>query len=346
MAIFRNSVGAVSFPKEKSLMKVLERPFRKSEHEDLVLGLGSNPKSIPSKYFYDDRGSEIFSRIMDLPEYYPSRCEKEILNEQADAILDALGPLPSLRITELGAGDGRKVLPLLRRARERVKDLVYCPIDISESALRSLTEFLRAGVPGLRIEPRRLDLETAWADLPVARDRSNLILYLGSTLGNFEPQGQRDFMRRLRSRLRPGDHALIGFDLKKNHRLLQKAYDDEAGVTREFNMNLLRRINRELHADFDESAFDHLASYNPFSGSMESWLVSRKEQTVNLAKAGLRIQLRAHEGIHVETSWKFSIAEISSLALLSGFESVRRFYDQRRWFADDLWACTPNGAFY
>lgn len=307
--------------------------------KDLTDGLDSRPRKIPSKYFYDDEGSKLFSHITELQEYYPTRCEQEILAEQSQSLISILPPREKLNIVELGAGDGRKIGPLLKAARERFNAVVYRPVDISQQALRDVAVRLEGElVPGLTIDPCLLDIQADLRGLPLDPNAVNLVLFLGSSIGNFNPIEQQQFLCALRGVLKPNDYVCIGFDLKKDPHILQKAYDDSEGVTREFNLNLLRRFNRELGADFDESAFEHVAAYNPATGAMESWLVSQKEQTVSLPKLSRSLHLDAFEGIQVETSWKFSRKEISDLAAHCGYREVESFGDHSGWFVDELWA--------
>jgi dimethylhistidine N-methyltransferase len=321
MAVLGNSLGEVS-PRS---------------YDDLLKGLSSHPKRIPSKYFYDDRGSRIFARITELEEYYPTRCEDEILSHQAKMILELCDSEKPLNIVELGAGDGRKTIHLLRAGVKHRREVTYRPVDISPQALKDLSVRLKNAVPEMKIEPCQIDLERGMENLPLEYEACNLILFLGSSIGNYDEGEQRDFLLQLREAMNPGDFALIGFDLKKDPRVLKRAYDDHKGVTREFNMNLLRRLNREIEADFDEKHFRHLASYNPGTGAMESWLISQKEQTVRLRALGAQLTLEAFEGIHVETSWKFSRQEIRSMAIATGFNQLRSFYDGHYWFVDELW---------
>jgi len=305
--------------------------------KDLTEGLDSRPRKIPSKYFYDDQGSRLFAHISELEEYYPTRCEKEILSEQSRKLLSSVTSSTDLNIVELGAGDGRKIGPLIEAALKRFSHVTYRPVDISMQALKDVRNLLRDQIPELHVEPCLLDIEKNLAGLPLNRHTANLILFLGSTIGNFTPPQQRHFLRELRVIMRAGDYLCIGFDLKKDPQILIKAYDDSEGVTREFNLNLLRRFNRELGADFNEDAFEHIAAYNPATGAMESWLVSQKEQTVNLPKLHRTFHFDAYEGIQVETSWKFSRREIKALAKAAGFRQVQSLYDQSRWFVDELW---------
>jgi dimethylhistidine N-methyltransferase len=321
LAVFGNSLGKIS-PRS---------------YDDLLKGLSSHPKRIPSKYFYDDRGSRIFARITELEEYYPTHCEDEILSHQAKTILEFCDSTKPLNIVELGAGDGRKTIHLLRAGVKHPHQVTYRPVDISLQALRDLSMRFKSAVPKMKINPCQIDLEQGVNNLPIEEEVCNLILFLGSSIGNYDESEQRDFLLRLREMMNPGDFVLLGFDLKKDPRVLRRAYDDRHGVTREFNMNLLRRLNREIDADFDEKHFRHLASYNPGTGAMESWLISQKEQTVHLNALGAQLTLEAFEGIHVETSWKFSRQEIRSLAIVSGFEQLHSFYDAHYWFVDELW---------
>lgn len=321
-------------------MAVLRNPLSEitsRKHEDLLNGLSSYPKRIPSKYFYDDRGSRIFSRITELAEYYPTRCEDEILMQQSKTILELCPADKPLNVIELGAGDGRKTCHILEAGRMNGRQITYRPVDISAQALKDLTERIHHAVPGMTVDAYQIDMEKSMPRLPVRKGECNLVLYLGSSIGNYDEGEQKEFLDQLRHVLNPGDFALIGFDLKKDPKVLRPAYDDAEGVTREFNMNLLRRLNREFEATFDEKNFRHLASYNPGTGAMESWLISQKEQTVALKALGVQIILEAYEGIHVETSWKFSRREIRSLAMISGFRQLRSFYDEHHWFVDELW---------
>lgn len=305
--------------------------------KDLVDGLDSRPRKIPSKYFYDDQGSRLFAQITELEEYYPTRCEKEILFHQSQALLDALTANNCLNIIELGAGDGRKIGPLLRAATERFERLTYRPVDISLQALNDARARLLGELPGLAVEPCLLDIEKDIPELPFDRTCINLILFLGSSIGNFTPPLQRSFLKQLRAVMGAHDYLCVGFDLEKAPHILINAYDDSGGVTREFNLNLLRRFNRELGADFNEKAFKHIAVHNSTTGAMESWLVSQKKQTVTLPKIHRTLHLDALEGIQVETSWKFSTREIKALARACGFIQVQSFYNKSRWFVDDLW---------
>lgn len=342
MAILGNSLGTMNRigfypPLRKSLVEK-EIAASRGPHEDLVAALAESPRRIPSKYFYDDEGSRLFVRITEQPEYYLTRCEDSILRTRGAEIVKAMGVQDSLCVVELGAGDAHKTVHLLEAAREVVTDLRYRPVDISAEALRTSVERLQTRLEGLKVDPYEVDLGKSLRDLPLDPDRPNLVLFLGSSVGNFDPEGQAGFLKDLARHLKRGDFLLAGFDLKKDPDLLRVAYDDARGVTREFNMNLLRRLNREFGADFDVENFRHAGVYNPVTGAMESWLVSLVEQTVRIGAADLTFRLRAYEGIHVETSWKFSLAEIEDLRRQAGFGFVSRYLDANSWFVDELWA--------
>lgn len=319
-----------------AVLKHSARPINE-KFEDLLAGLHERPRRIPTKYFYDDEGTRLFERITELEDYYPTRCEQEILRCQSRDILIAAGSPRRLNIIELGAGDGHKTLGLLDEARLNAEDVVYRPVDISQQALRDLVARLSTEGNDIRIEPAVLDLEHDLSRLPIADDRRNLVLYLGSSIGNFLPHGQRHFLSEVRGLLRSGDLLLTGFDLKKDASILRRAYDDRGGVTRRFNMNLLHRLNREVGSDFREDRFSHQATYNPATGAMESWLISREDQSVHIPELDFEMRLDAFEAIHVETSWKFSPREIRDLARVCGFSRVASFFDHRGWFVDELW---------
>jgi dimethylhistidine N-methyltransferase len=251
-----------------------------------------------------------------------------------------------VRVIEIGAGDGHKTEILLHRLLAAGIELEYVPIDICREAVVSLTAKLRR-----TLGPRSMRLRGVVADyfdgLAALREPSaarNLVLFLGSSIGNFGPGQSRRLLRALRRTIRPGDLvALIGFDLKKDVRILLPAYDDAAGVTREFNFNLLARINRELGGSFDRRQFDHHAAYNFRLGCMESWLASRRRQHVDIDALGRSFAFEAWEGIRVERSYKYDLSQIESLAAASGFEPAAHLADDRGWFADSLWEAIEHG---
>jgi len=307
---------------------------------DVLAGLSARPKSLPSLYFYDAWGSRLFQRIMALPEYYPTRCEREILERHGARIAASLGGGP-VTVVDLGAGDGDKTRVLLSRLAGS-RRLAYAPVDVSPAALRAASARVRRERPAVELVPVEAEYAEGLRWLR-AREESGtlLVLFLGSNLGNLERREAVAFLRELRLALRPRDHALVGLDLVKDPIFLQRAYDDPAGVTAAFNLNLLVRINRELGADFDLAGFQHRATFDPARPAMESWLVSRRPQTVTVA--GERFAFRVGEPIHTEISCKYREQDLAHLAWESGLEEVGRFLDSRRWFADVLWRAGRGG---
>ena len=305
---------------------------------DVLVGLCSMPKRLPSRLIYDDRGSELFQEIMGLPEYYPTRCEDQILRTYARDILSSLNGRP-FNLVDLGAGDGKKTMILIEEALRMKADFHFVPIDISDGAMRGLVRRVAAKYPDLTVKGLVAEYTAGVRWLAGQKEpRSNLILFLGSNIGNFDRANARGFLSRLWASMRVNDRMVIGFDLKKDIDLLLAAYNDSKSVTAEFNLNLLDRLNRELDADFDRSRWRHFGTYNVFSGAMESYLVSMEHQTVHVNKLERLFTFEAWEPIHTEYSYKYLPTDMDSLAADSGFRVESRFLDDNGWFADDVWA--------
>jgi dimethylhistidine N-methyltransferase len=314
-------------------------------HSDLAehvrQGLSQTPKTLSSKYFYDETGSQLFQQIMALPEYYPTRTELAIFQAQGAAIGQALGAgaggsAEPLTVVELGAGDGLKTKLLLRELLAARPDAAptYVPVDISPSALDGLVTTLRQELPTLPTEPLAAEYGAALREL-AARPGAKAVLFLGSNIGNFGPAEQQQFLAALAEPLTPADRLLVGFDLRKDPRRIRAAYDDAAGVTAEFNFNLLRRLNAELDADFEVIDWQHYPDYDPSTGAMRSWLVSRRAQTVRVgALGGQAFEFAAWEAIHTENSYKFTLPQIEALAAGAGLRVVAVFADENYDFAD------------
>jgi L-histidine N-alpha-methyltransferase len=301
---------------------------------DVVTGLGQERKAIPSRWFYDARGSEIFQKIMALDAYYPTRVETEILERHAAEIMAPLAGSPCT-VVDLGAGDGTKTRLLLAQIHERSPRSAYAPIDISTAALEDVSNRMASAFPRLRISPVEAEYFNGLRALACRDTGALIVLFLGSNIGNLERRGAIAFLRLLRGSLRPGDHVLVGFDLLKDVSILRAAYDDEAGVTAAFNLNLLARINRELAGDFDLRDFEHVATFDPARPAMESWLRSRRRQVARVA--GRCFRFEAGECVHTEISCKYREEDVTDFAAAAGFEDVGRYRDRRRWFADALW---------
>lgn len=326
----------------KSRVRILERGEAQGEQEgqsfarDVLLGLYRSPKSIPSRYFYDEEGDRLFRRIMDLPEYYLTDCEMEILEAHRERIAGRLGR-SGFNLVELGAGDGVKTDILLRSFHERGLAFRYVPIDICRPALEHLVGHCESSLPGIDVEGLVSEYFDGLAWLSGLNDRRNVVLFLGSNIGNFNASEARVFLRSLWNSLNHGDLALIGFDLKKDIEQMMRAYNDAEGVTARFNLNLLERINRELGANFRLKAFEHYSTYDVHTGAMESYLVSRERQKVFVGALRKEFSFEAWEPIHTEVSHKYLASDISALADETGFEIIDTMEDSRSYFIDSFW---------
>jgi dimethylhistidine N-methyltransferase len=304
--------------------------------EDVRRGLTASPKFLFPKYFYDELGTLLFEAITALPEYYPTRAEAEILRDHADDILAALGG--PVWLLELGSGDGQKTRLLIEALLARQGTLEYVPVDISESAVEGSSRSLLYSYPALRITGYVGEYHRALRKIRedrVAPGRT-LVLFLGSTLGNLDPEERSALLRDVRSLLDPGEGFLLGVDLKKPASVLIPAYDDPLGVTAAFNLNLLGRINRELGGAFDLRAFRHRAIYNARDGRVEMHLESRRDQTVAIAGLGIEVPFAAGETIHTESSYKFDREQIAALAADTGFAVRQAWTDSEGRFASNL----------
>ncbi len=295
---------------------------------DILAGLRSTPKTLPCKYFYDERGSALFDDICELDEYYPTRTETSILTRHAGDMAAAMGE--GALVIELGSGSSTKT-PLLLGALERGAG--YVPIDISRAHLMSAAGRIRETFPSLPIWPVCADF-TAPLELPRldVAPRRRFVFFPGSTMGNFDPAGRRRLLHQIVSLCRPeGGGLLIGLELLKDRETLEAAYNDARGVTAEFNLNLLERVNRELDADFDLDAFEHHAPFNAEEGRIEMHLVSRADQSVRIGDA--RIDFGADERVCTEHSYKFSLDEFGALAAEVGLERRAVWTDDDALFA-------------
>lgn len=305
---------------------------------EVRMGLQQLPKRLSSQFFYDAEGSRIFQEIMHSPEYYLTRSEYEILASFKADLLRAftVGQRP-FDLVELGAGDGLKTKILLGYLAEQQAAFTYAPVDISADALAGLVADVQQQWPDLQLRPQHNDYFNALDHLSNESDNRKIILFLGSNIGNFAPGDAVDFYRQLSDRLRPGDLVLTGFDLQKHPAVIHAAYNDRQGLTRAFNLNLLRRINRELNADFDLTAFDHYETYSPETGEARSYLVSQKVQTVSINALDMIVPFQPGEVIHTEISRKFTRTQIEQLAERTGFSTTGWFTDEKGYFADVLY---------
>lgn len=303
---------------------------------DVRVGLTAPHKALPPRWFYDTLGSSLFDAICFLPEYYVLRAESEILDSARREMAEAFGD--RVRVVELGSGAARKTRFLLDPLTTRQPDLEYVPVDLDDSMMERSARDLLSEYPRLRVTAIRSDLtrpSAALALLPAVECRT-VVLFLGSTIGNFDPDAAVALLRDLHSALTAGDALLLGADLRKAREVLEPAYDDPLGVTATFNLNLLGRINRELGGHFDLGAFRHHAFYDETLGRIEMHLVSRRSQRVAIDALGLSVDFADGESIHTENSWKHDDASLARLASAAGFTIVEKWTDSRGWFADVL----------
>lgn len=306
--------------------------------QDVQQGLSSGPKRLSSKYFYDKDGDALFQEIMQMPEYYLTRSEFEILEMNKEPLLDLfLNSRGRFNLIEFGAGDGLKTKILLRHFVEQQADFRYVPVDISGNVLQGLEKDLKEELPELQVEPVEDDYFRALERLTQTADRRNIVLFLGSNIGNFSEQQAMRFLTELGNGLNQGDLILVGFDLKKDPELIRSAYNDPAGITRAFNMNLLKRINREMGGRFDLQKFQHYQMYDPVGGEARSYLISKEAQEVYIEALAQTFYFKAWEPVHVEISRKYEPETIEMYASGSGFGLVKHFYDCKHYYVNSLW---------
>jgi L-histidine N-alpha-methyltransferase len=303
---------------------------------DVRAGLTAPAKWLPPIWFYDELGSSLFDTICFLPEYYVMRAEAEVLTTYRTEIVDAFGS--GIRLVELGSGAARKTRILLDVLAPRQPELEYVPVDVDASMLERSGRELLGDYESLRVTAICSDFSrptAALAQLAPRRGRT-VVLFLGSTIGNLDPEAAVAMLTDLRAALAPGDALLLGADRRKNREILEPAYDDALGVTAAFNLNLLARINRELGGHFPLRAFRHRAFYDEALGRIEMHLVSMRAQRVPIDALELEIDFAEGESIHTESSYKHDDATLAALASACGFTLERQWTDARRWFADVL----------
>ncbi len=295
---------------------------------DVHHGLGAEPRELPPKYFYDARGSRLFDRITELPEYYPTRAERAILEQNAEQIV---GIAAAEALVELGSGSSRKTELLLRPLIERATNPLYVPIDFSESAVREASVRLIEQYPGLRVHGVIGDFEKHLGGLPSAPAR--LFAFLGGTIGNFRPEHMAFFLKRLGRLLEPEDTLLIGVDLVKGVAELEAAYDDSRGITAEFNKNVLAAVNDNLGGDFDLDGFDHIAFFDRENSWVEMRLRANAAQSVRIGALDMRLEFAAGDEIRTEISRKFRRDGFEHDLRVAGLESLGWYTDEDSRFA-------------
>lgn len=305
---------------------------------DVEKGLSREKKALSARFLYDETGSRLFQQIMHLPEYYLTRCEFSILEEQKTEICRHFSRDGFFNLVDLGAGDGLKTRILLRQLSQQQAEFAFLPVDISQDALQQLAEKLQAEQPELQVMPLASEYFNALKWLEAHKQEPKIVLFLGSNIGNLSPSERFDFLKEIRSHLKENDKILIGFDLRKDPLAIRQAYDDAAGVTAAFNLNLLRRINRELGGTFDLSRFRHFTDYDPVAGVVKSYLVSTEEQEIYIRDLNALVHFDAWETIHTESAYKFSMDEITELAENCGLKIDETFTDSKGYFADVLFS--------
>jgi L-histidine Nalpha-methyltransferase len=302
-----------------------------------VEGLSAKQKYLPAWLFYDAAGSLLFEEITQLPEYYLTSLEQSIFSRHAaDIVAKAAGSIEQpLCVVELGAGSASKTLTLLRAVIARQGDTLYLPVDVSEAALELASKNVRAELPQIEVQPVCSEF-THEKDLDLPSSGRRLALYIGSSIGNFDPHDAVELLRWLRTQLQPGDALLLGTDMVKDVAPLLSAYNDSAGVTANFNKNILARLNRELGANFALDAFEHRAIWNPAQSRIEMHLDSQCNQMVHVERLHRNFGFKRGESIHTENSYKFSPEQIEDMLQKSGYVLEQSWYDDKRWFGVHL----------
>lgn len=303
---------------------------------DVLEGLSSEIKCISSKYFYDKKGDEIFQQIMHMDEYYLTDAEHEVFSTNKKQLGQIFSPKKEpFNLIEFGAGDGLKTKVLLQELLDQDIPFDYIPIDISQNALDQLNESLKEEMPALSFRGVQGDYFEALNRLKEDTDKKNVVLFLGSNIGNFTDDEAQEFTSNISSKLNTGDLLLIGVDLKKDPRKILLAYNDPKGITAEFNHNLLRRINRELGGNFDISTFEHHPTYDPITGECKSALLSKIEQEVIIDEQSFHFA--QWEPIHTEISRKYDVKQLHRLAERTGFSVKKDLFDKDHYFVDSIW---------
>lgn len=303
--------------------------------QDVLAGLSAGQKRLNSKYFYDQTGDRIFEEIMNMPEYYLTGCELEILTRQKEQICSDLGKGGTCwDVAELGPGNAYKSRHILSHLQDKAWLNTYFPVDISEGVIRHLQLALPEQIPGIRIQGLAGDYFQMIPGVEKASTAPLFVLFLGGNIGNFETDEMEHVLRQLFNLLRPGDHVLMGFDLKKRPAVIRAAYNDASGITARFNLNLLERINRELNGNFIIDHFEHYCSYEPMSGACRSFLVSLRKQAVQIGEQEFLFE--RDECIRMEISQKYDVLEIEHYTTEAGFIAKAFYFDEKRWFTNVL----------
>jgi len=312
-----------------SYFKPSSKKTQKTFAQELSYSFNQKQKSINPKFFYDEKGSYLFKKICTLPEYYISRTEVALLRQLEEKLPNHLNG--NFRLVELGSGSSTKTRTLIDILEKSQKHIEYFPIDISD-ILRDSCKELHNDYKNLCITGIIDDYEPALELVKNYDDKNNLIVFLGSSFGNYDPKAGLRFLQKINSLMKSGDLFLLGLDLTKDETVLEKAYNDSQGITAQFNLNVLSRINSELDANFDINKFVHHAVYNKNQNRIEMYLRSLEKQIVNIPKADLVLEIKKDELIHTENSFKFTISQIKEMSALSNFQIQDIWCDEKRYF--------------
>jgi len=303
--------------------------------EDVRIGLLSAPRSLPPKYFYDKRGSQLFEQICDTPEYYPTRTEEKLLSRHSEEIIAQVKPA---EIMELGSGNAQKTRRLFDACEQIEHICTYAPLDVCETMLENTSEQLQSEYDWLNVYPLLGDYHAGLQHLPETQG-TRLYVFLGGTIGNFYPEQAQDFIKEIKATMQPGDYLLLGADRVKENHLLDAAYNDEQGITAEFNLNLLHVLNRELKADFNPEYFEHRAKFNSVHNRIEMYLLCTQDHIVRLQKLNEEIIFHQGDSILTEVSHKFTSDGLEELLQESGLNICRHYEPDNQYFSLILASC-------
>ena len=296
---------------------------------DVRAGLLNPPRTLPPKYFYDERGSQLFEQICETPEYYPTRTEDSLLQNYSKHIIERAQPV---QILELGSGNAQKTRRIFDACEQLSNDCEYVPFDVCEKVLEQTAKQLQANYDWLNVFPLVGDYHAGLANLPDS-DGVRLFVFLGSTIGNFTPQEAAGFITEIKQCMKPGDFFLLGADRIKNTEVLDAAYNDAEGLTAEFNLNVLRVINRELGANFDVSGFEHCAKYNESKDRIEMHLIANSEQHVHISDLNEIVTFKPGDAILTEVSHKYTSDGIEKLLQQCGLNIIEHYEPDNQYFS-------------